>query len=63
MVSQLDTTAVRPCLFDFFRWATWREKTHFVVYVDNKGADQTAHPRSLISAFVLHFLWSICEVS
>ena len=23
---------------------------------NNKGADQPAHPRSLISAFVIHFL-------
>ena len=28
-------------------------------YANNKGADQTAHPRSLISAFVVHCLDSI----
>ena len=27
----------------------------FVAY-DNKGADQTAHPRSLIGAFVIRFI-------
>ena len=25
-------------------------------YANNKGADQPAHPRSLISAFVVHYL-------
>ena len=28
-------------------------------YANNKGADQPAHPRSLISAFVVHYLDSI----
>ena len=28
-------------------------------YANNKGADQLAHPRSLISAFVVRFLDSI----
>ena len=28
-------------------------------YANNKGADQPAHPRSLISAFVVHCLDSI----
>ena len=28
-------------------------------YVNNKGADQPAHPRSLISAFVVHYLDSL----
>ena len=31
----------------------------FKPYANNKGADQPAHPRSLISAFVVHFLNSI----
>ena len=31
----------------------------FMLYVNNKGADQPAHPRSLISAFVVHCLASI----
>ena len=28
-------------------------------FANNKGTDQSAHPRSLISAFVIHFLESI----
>ena len=31
----------------------------FMLYADNKGADQPAHPRSLISAFVVCCLDSI----
>ena len=35
------------------------EKTCFMPYANNKGADQPAHPRSLISAFVFRCLDSI----
>ena len=35
------------------------EKTYFMPYVNNKGADQPAHPRSLISTFVVRCLDSI----
>ena len=31
-------------------------------YVNNKGADQTAHPRSLISALVVHCLDSVMSL-
>ena len=31
----------------------------FMLYANNKVADQPAHPRSLISAFVFHCLDSI----
>ena len=34
------------------------EKTCLQRIVNNKGADQPAHPRRLISAFVIHFLKS-----
>ena len=30
-----------------------------MLYVNNKGADQPAHPRSLISAFVVRYLDNI----
>ena len=30
-----------------------------MAYANNKGADQPAHPRSLISTFVVHLLDSI----
>ena len=35
------------------------EKTCFMPYANNKGADQPAHPHSLISTFVVHCLDSI----
>ena len=31
-------------------------------YANNKGADQPAHPRSLISAFIVHCLDSILSL-
>ena len=36
-----------------------REKTCLLGLANNKGADQPAHPRSLISTFVIRFLESI----
>ena len=40
------------------------EKMCLMSYANNKGADQPAHPRSLISAFVVHCLDSVmCLVS
>ena len=38
-------------------WAATRENL-LLGFCDNKGADQPAHPRSLISAFVIHVLES-----
>ena len=35
-----------------------REKTCLRMFANNKGAGQPAHPRSLISAFVIRFLES-----
>ena len=32
------------------------EKTCLRGFANNTGADQSAHPRSLISAFVIHFV-------
>ena len=41
-----------------------REKTCLRGCVNNKGADQPAHPRSLISAFVIRFLKRIiCKLA
>ena len=42
-------------------WAS-HEQTCLMPYVNNKGADQPAHPCSLISAFVLHCLDSIMYI-
>ena len=36
-----------------------REKTSIRGFANNTGEDQPAHPRYLISAFVIHFLESI----
>ena len=36
----------------------WREKTCLRRFANNTGADQPAHPRSLISAFVIRLLKS-----
>ena len=38
------------------------EKTCFMSYANNKGADQPAHPRSLISAFVVRCLDSVMSL-
>ena len=35
------------------------EKSCLMPYANNKGADQPAHPRSLISAFVVRYVDSI----
>ena len=45
------------CCLDKIR-ATSSENL-FYAYANNKGADQPAHPRSLISTFVVHCLDSI----
>ena len=36
-------------------WALLRGKLH-LLYANNKDADQPAHPRSLINAFIIRFL-------
>ena len=38
------------------------EKTCLMSYATNKGADQPAHPRSLISAFVVRWLNSVMSL-
>ena len=41
-----------------------REKTCLRRFANNTGADQPAHPRSLISAFITRFLESIiCKLA
>ena len=39
------------------------EKMCLMSYANNKGADQPAHPRSLISTFVVHCLDSVMSLS
>ena len=38
------------------------EKTCLMSYANNKGADQPAHPRSLISAFIVRCLDSVMSL-
>ena len=38
------------------------EKTCLIPCVNNNSADQPAHPHSLISTFIVHFLDSIIPV-
>ena len=47
------------CLYQNIKFGSRREKTCLRWFANNKGADQTAHPRSLISAFVIRDLESI----
>ena len=49
---------VWPEGIDNWKWATSWENL-FMPYANIKGADQPAHPRSLISAFVVRCLDSI----
>ena len=53
---QLETSI--PCKICFVIWATSWENL-LMLYANNKGADQPAHPRSLISAFIVRCLDSI----
>ena len=56
-------------LSKLFTWITrslsygpQREKTCLRGFANNTGADQPAHPRSLISAFVIHLLESTISI-
>ena len=61
------TAALKSRLTNVFE--PGHEKMCLMPYVNNKGADQTAHPRSLISAFVVRCqgrmipLVYICKIS
>ena len=43
----------------FFPYGPRHAKTCLMPYANNKGADQPAHPRSLISTFVVRCLDSV----
>ena len=45
-----------------FSFLLGHEKMCLMSYANNKGADQTKHPRSLISAFVVRCLDRIISV-
>ena len=56
------TVALRWDNFNFKRQSIYdpcHEKMCLMSYAKNKGADQPAHPRSLISAFVVRCLDSV----
>ena len=42
----------------YYIWASSCQSL-FMPYANNKGADQPAHPRSLISTFVVRFLGTV----
>ena len=42
-----------------FIYGSWRENITLRGFANNKGADKPAHPRSLISAYVIRSLESI----
>ena len=46
-----------------FIYKPGHEKTCLIPYANNKGADQPAHPHSLISASVVRCLDSIISIS
>ena len=46
----------------FHEFEPGREKTCLISYANNKGADQPAHPRSLISAFAVRCLDSVMSL-
>ena len=50
------------CFNRFLRSEPRPEKSCFWPNANNKGADQPAHPRSLISTFVVHYLDSIIAI-
>ena len=57
----------RKCAIDKLKrliYGPCREKLCLWRFANNTGADQPAHPRSLISAFVIHFLENfICKLA
>ena len=48
--------------FIYFIFEPGHEKMCLMSYANNKGADQTAHPRSLIITFVVRCLDSIISL-
>ena len=53
---------VQYCVFYLYIFEREHEKMCLTPYANNKGADQPAHPCSLISAFVVRFLDSIIPI-
>ena len=51
-----------PAFIHVYRYEPGHEKICLMSYANNKGADQPAHPRSLISAFVFRCLDSIISL-
>ena len=61
--NQKATTSAFNCRPPTFKWASTRENLSSG-FANNTGADQPAHPRSLISAFVIRFFEStICKLA
>ena len=56
---------VSPTMFSLVTNPVWAKSWEnlFMPYANNKGADQPAHPRSLISAFVVRCLVPLVSIS
>ena len=48
--------SLNKALVAIFNYLTATQENMSLGFVNNKGADQTAHPRSLISDFAFRFL-------
>ena len=57
---QKSQKCAKPCPLTLYELG--HEKMCLMSYANNKGADQPAHPRSLISAFVVRCLDSVMSV-
>ena len=56
-------TLENPCLILIILWKEpYHEKTCFMLYANNKDADQPVHPRSMISVFVVRCLDRIIPI-
>ena len=53
---------MRPNILQIKPFEPGQEKTCLMSYANNKSADQPAHPRSLIGAFVVRCLGSVMSL-
>ena len=59
----IDLLTKDTCIFVMCIYMSRAMRKRVMSYANNKGADQTAHPRSLISAFVVRCLDSIISLN
>ena len=61
-MSEQDWHVLAPIIAQVVVYPNLKQLSHFMPYANNKDADQPAHLRSLISAFVVHYLDRIIPV-